>query len=138
MKRGGCSLPAATPRKAPMPSFSHAARSRSVAVRPVALARAVAALAGAGGCSALAGGLGQIRRVNLVGGRIDQVPREPGGAREDLAGARALTDLARGAPVRREDDQFGHRLVVLLSLVAVERVGAEDRALHGGMGALAQ
>ena len=83
-------------------------------------------------------GLGQVRRVDVVGRRVDEVAREPRGEREDLAGARALTDLARGAAVGREHDQLGHRLVVLLPLVAVERVGAEDGALHGGVGALAR
>ena len=50
------------------------------------------------------GHLGQVRGMHLVGRRIDQIAREPGGPREGLAGAHALGDLAGAARIGRDDE----------------------------------
>ena len=90
MNFGGCSLPAATPRNAPIPSSSHSARSSTFTLEPGRLGDALRHL-------------GQVRGMHLVGRRVDEIAREPRGPREDLAGADALGDLARGAGVGRDD-----------------------------------
>src|SRR5439155_25964120 len=80
--------------------------------------------------------LGEVGRVHVVGGRIDEFAREPGGLGEDLATPGALRRLAALAAVGLHELQRVDLLLALLALVAIERVGAEDGALDDGVGAL--
>ena len=80
---------------------------------------------------------GQVRGVDVVGRRVDEVAREPRRQREHLAAAGAVAGLAAVAAVGLGELQRLDQLVVLLALVAVERVGAKDRALDDRLGALA-
>ena len=83
----------------------------------------------------LGGDLGEIRRVHVIGRAVDEIAREAGRLREHLARARAVRRLAPPAPVGLDEPQRLHPLVGLLALVAIERVGAEQRALRRRVGA---
>src|SRR5438477_488557 len=80
-----------------------------------------------------AGGAREIGRIQLVGGRVDQVARERGRQREALAAPHAVAGFARAARVGLGDAKLVDGLVRLLALVAVEVVGAEDGALDDGL-----
>ena len=85
----------------------------------------------------LRGHAGQMGRVHVVGGAVDEIARERGGLAEDLAGADTLRHLARAPRVGREHGERLHDLFGLLLLVAIECVRPEDRPLHDGVSTLA-
>ena len=76
--------------------------------------------------------------MQIVGRGVDQVARERRRQREALAPARPVAGFAGSAGVRLDDAQLADRPLRLLLLVAVEVVGAEDRALDDRLGPLAR
>ena len=70
MNLGGCSLPAATPRNAPMPSFLQSSRSSTCSLIPPALAISAATSARCVGCTSLAGALMRSRANHVASAKI--------------------------------------------------------------------
>src|SRR4029077_2376412 len=77
-------------------------------------------------------------RVQIVGGRVDQVARERRGLREALPSPHAVLGLARATRVGLDEAELADDPLGFLALVAVEVVRAENRALHDGLRALAR
>src|SRR5205807_2625853 len=82
------------------------------------------------------GRLREVGRAQVLRRRVDEVTRQPRRAREGFAAGGALGNLAAAPRVAFDDPQLLDDAVGLLLLVALERVGAEERALDDRLRAL--